>query len=245
MDLSAAGPQVWVVILMALPGIAYAAARGMARGVIAKDDVSVGSRISQGLIAAVILDLAYLLLLGNALVDNLSFREGSLPDVRTAAALVLGLGLVLPALIAWGMSKGYRWKPPDAGPVSRVFSALGSRLHRVREWRGRYVGRFERKFSSIPTAWDWAIVDLGGCFVRIETASGKFIGGWFGGQSFISTYPEPHDVFVEVEYRMTNTGEFLDPVEGSMGFWYMPQDGDVIDWVRTPSPSTADGGRDE
>jgi hypothetical protein len=53
MDPSAAGPQVWVVTLVALPGVTYAAARGAVRGVIAEDDVSVGSRISQGLIARI------------------------------------------------------------------------------------------------------------------------------------------------------------------------------------------------
>ncbi|GEA82043.1 hypothetical protein FHR89_000084 [Cellulomonas uda] len=30
--------------------------------------------------------------------------------------------------------------------------------------------------------------------MRIETASGTFVGGWFGENSFVSTYPEPHRI---------------------------------------------------
>ena len=82
-------------------------------------------------------------------------------------------------------------------------------------------------------------------FLRIETAEGKFLGGWFAEDSFISTYPEDHDIYVELQYRMGTAGEFLGPVQGTDGFWYSLRPGDTIDWIDPAALGPTAGGTDE
>lgn len=102
------------------------------------------------------------------------------------------------------------------------------------------IGSFTPAFSSIPRAWDFAAPVRGEHFIRIETADGKFFGGWFSVNSFVSTYPEPHDIFVERQWKLDERGRFLHEVTGSNGLWYAVQPGDIIDWINPHDASTAD-----
>jgi hypothetical protein len=223
----------WPFLIAATPGIAYAGTRAYARG-IANAQTSIASRIGEGLVAAIVFDLVYILLFGNWLIDTLGIA-GLQADPRGAALAVLAFGLAIPAVVAWTLHRGHLWKTPTKGVLPPLLNRGRKARTTIAGWTA-YTGRVVRRFSSIPRAWDYALPDRGGTFVRIETAGGKFLGGYFAENSFFSTYPEPQDIFVELQYRMSSTGEFGDPVKDSLGFWYMFAPGDTIEWVAQPAP---------
>ncbi|WP_369826347.1 DUF6338 family protein [Cellulomonas sp. PSBB021] len=222
--------QVMVLVLVALPGITYATVRNRARG-LGASTISATLKVGEGLAAGVVFDLVYLAVFGAALIEAFTLADGRLPSVRAAATYALVLGAVVPALVAWIAHRGSRWTRPTSGALRWAIRRARPLRRAAAGWWTANVGRVVPAFSRIPTAWDAAAPNLGRRFVRIETASGKFVGGWFGENSFVSTYPEPHDLYVEQQWRMSETGEFLGAVPGSDGFWYALQPGDIIDWV--------------
>jgi hypothetical protein len=228
----ATAAQFVALIVIALPGIVFATVRTRARGITAAD-VSLSSRIAQGLVAGVVIDSTYVLIIGDNLVKAVTLVDGKLPSIRAAAAYALVLGVLVPAAVAWVLHGRLRWSPPSSGRLASFRGWATIRWSSVGKWVSSWAGnvRPDRLYSGKPNAWDYAVPMMGRMFVRIETVDGKFVGGWFAEDSFISTYPEPHDIYVERQYRMSESGEFLSLVAGTAGFWYYVQPGDIIDWI--------------
>ncbi|WP_444664898.1 DUF6338 family protein [Cellulomonas sp. CW35] len=168
--------------------------------------ISATLKVGEGLAAGVVFDLVYLAVFGAALTEAFTLSDGRQRRTHSSSALSCRRS-----------SRGSLTGAAD-GPRRPLARSGGCSTRRARyaEWWTANVGRVVPAFSRIPTAWDAAAPNLGRRFVRIETASGKFVGGWFGENSFVSTYPEPHDLYVEQQWRMSETGEFLLPRRGSV-----------------------------
>lgn len=223
--------QFVALVVVVLPGVTYATVRNRARGLGAAS-IGTGLKIGEGIAAGVVFDVFYVLVFGNAVISAFTIKNGTVPSPRTAAAYALLLGMLVPALAAWLLHRGSRWTRPEAGPLGRAAEALARWRVGASQWTRQYVGAVVPAFSTVPTAWDFTLPGHGGSFVRIECANGKYLGGWFAEQSFVSTYPEPHDIYVEVQWHMNADGSFGKRVEGSDGFWYAMQPGDLIEWVK-------------
>jgi hypothetical protein len=90
-----------------------------------------------------------------------------------------------------------------------------------------------------PTAWDQTARDRGAAYVRVFTDDGHWVGGFLGEGSFFSTYPEPRDLFIAIEWRLDGTGEFLEPIPNSLGV-YVPLTGkERVTWI---NPAEEDEG---
>ena len=106
-----------------------------------------------------------------------------------------------------------------------------------------YVPILNNAFSNIPTAWDSVASDLrGGQFVRVRLLDGTWVGGWFSTKSFMSTYPEPRDLFIEAQYVLSSRGQFRDRVEGTSGVWVNVPDGAIVEWI-DQATDNGEGGR--
>jgi Family of unknown function (DUF6338) len=75
------------------------------------------------------------------------------------------------------------------------------------------------------TAWD----DFFGrqeteCWLQVELADGRVIGGRFGRRSFASSWPDPGHLFVEEVWRVDEDGYFVDPLPGGAGILLRPAD---------------------
>jgi Family of unknown function (DUF6338) len=75
------------------------------------------------------------------------------------------------------------------------------------------------------TAWD----DFFGrqhieCWLQVELADGRIVGGRFGRGSFASSWPDPGHLFMEEVWRVDEEGYFTDPVPGSAGILLRPAD---------------------
>lgn len=193
---------VLALVVLVLPGIVWVSVRTAVRGRRA-NDADVAGRVLQALVISVALDTAYLLALGRTAVDRLNTAtEPGAPHVRTTAAAVLVLGVAVPALLAYLVHGEPAWKP----------------VHR-RAPKWLKLPRRTTTQQSTPNAWDWAAPNLAGRWIRIRLADGKWIGGWYGNGSYLSTYPEPHDIYVSDQHDVAADGTIGAQIPDTAGFW--------------------------
>lgn len=210
---------VLALVVLVLPGIVWVSVRTAVRGRRA-NDADVAGRVLQALVISVALDAAYLLALGPAAAARVAAAAPGAPGasgVRTTAAAVLVLGVAVPAALA------YLFHGEPA--LRRVHDRLPAWLR---------VPRRTTAQQSTPTAWDQAAPYLAGRWIRIRLAEGKWIGGWYGNGSYLSTYPEPHDLYVSDQHEVAADGTIGDQVPHNAGFWVALKDGDVVEWISPP-----------
>lgn len=207
--------QLLALLLLVVPGIVFTAVRRYLRGP-GPDDKDFSVRLVHAIAASVVFDALYLVVAGPWLVSMLVGGEDSaephaLMHPRAAGVTVLMLAIVLPALVA------------VAG--------------HIRFRKSRWPLTFAERRHSTPTAWDYAAATTAGCYVRVYTSDGKWVGGYMPERAgFISTYPEPRDIFIPQQFRMSRTGEFLAEVEGTLGI-YVPLTGsERVEWIMPDSP---------
>lgn len=168
--------QILAIVLLILPGFVFTAVRSRLRGPTPSDG-DIGTRVLTSIAFGLILDAVYVLCLGRFLTDRLvgspARRDELSAHPRTTVLTAIGLLVVVPIVLAW-----------------------------LDEWRSR-TGRLRYKggYNQTPTAWDFAGPTRGGVFVRIRQPSGAWAGGWVGDQSYLSTWPEARDLFVETQWR--------------------------------------------
>jgi hypothetical protein len=89
-------------------------------------------------------------------------------------------------------------------------------------------------YHPTPSGWDRAAPDRGSAFVRIFTEDERWVGGWLGPGSYVSTYPQPRDIFIDVEWKMSSSGDFLEPVPDSLGVFVPLTGKERVAWIATP-----------
>jgi len=208
--------ELLAVLLLVVPGIVYAAVRRRLIGPVPEDgDFSV--RIARALVASLVLDLTYVIVAGDRLAEHLGIAErvgrvvlvDPSHNASSKAFLALLLLIVIPAVLA----------------LLSQLRIVGGRLS------------LQQLHHPAPTAWDRRATERGDCFVRIWTADGYWVGGLISDQGFISTYPEPRDIFIDVEYHMSADGAFGDPVEGSLGVYVPLASTERVAWLAKPPAS--------
>lgn len=202
------------LIILALPGLIYAATRRWARGEVAGDrDLGLG--IARGTVFAVALTSVYLLLLGPRLFSGLaasSDNEVAIVDARLVALKTLGLYIVVPAAI----------------------SLLANAKHL--DWSLKSTPKSKHGYTSTPTPWDDLVGTKQNAWVKIQRANGDWVGGWYSGGSVASTYPEPPSIYIADQFEMTDDGNFLEPVGEGTGVFVSLSDGDVVIWSKQTDP---------
>jgi Family of unknown function (DUF6338) len=218
--------QVLAVVFLILPGFVFAAVRARLRGP-SPADGEFGQRLLTAIVFGAVLDSLYILIGGRhvtALFTPQSPAEW-MHDPRLLTLAAFGLLVLAPAALA---------KLDDL----RLTGHFDIPLSGDRTIRLRYRGRYE----PTPTAWDYAGPRLGDTFIRVRQPDGSWVGGWFGSKSFLSTWPEPHDLFIESQWIMDADGAFKERLAGSRGVYVScPQDV-VVEWVEAPAPTGSPGG---
>jgi hypothetical protein len=67
-----------------------------------------------------------------------------------------------------------------------------------------------RPYDPTPSAWDFAFGKGEVGWVRVQLEDGRFLGGYFGGGSFASSFPNPQEIFVEQGWVINDDGTFTD-----------------------------------
>jgi hypothetical protein len=210
-----------VLLILVIPGTVYAAVRTTVAGR-GPHDSEITTRILWAILASAVFVAVYLLAFGEDLLRTFTWA-GIREHPQRAGAVGLLLGIVVPAAAAYFVHGKPDWK---RGRLSRLPNL---------PWPKATTG-----YESTPTAWDWAAPRKGGIFVRVRLDEGKWVGGWFGDDSFISTYPERHDIYIELQYDVSVRGKFQDVVEGSAGLWVAVEPGYLVEWVEPPTDQSDD-----
>jgi hypothetical protein len=205
--------QVVIVLFLVLPGVTYQFVRERARG-LAPVHKDLGERILRAVTAGIALDTVYVLLAGPWLVHRVyDRRDGWLTGVAEnprVAALTAATLLIAIPAVA-------AW----------LTSWLGSRGSRS-------------TYDPTPTAWDWIFQRRSHCLVRARLKSGRWIGGYYGEDSYTSSYPEALDLYLQTAWAVSATGMFECPLEDSGGLYIRMDDVEYLDFIEVP-PVTADG----
>jgi hypothetical protein len=221
-------------VAMVIPGIVFAAVRTALKGFRAHDR-SVGARIVQAVMVSVLLDSIYLILFGRLVSEIFAAGSSSLiTHAPIVGWLTLVLGVAVPAATAYILYSR-----------ARVFSIMQRKLARVLTrlfGRSFVTGRRRSKkmivalspntfYNATPNSWEWVAPKKSANWIRVLTRDGRWVGGWSTENTFFSSYPEPRDIFVPVQWRMGADGGFLDAVANSAGVWIDLEGAQFVEWL--------------
>lgn len=215
-------PQALVFVAMLLPGFSYATVRTWFVGWRSPDN-GAATRLLEALgVSAVFLVLyvgvAGVFAGGISRVEAWLIMAAEAYDPWAAGGILLLLLVVLPATTAW------------------LASARSVSVQVQEHGRTKTVTALATRNRPIPRAWDMmAYSALTPRFVRIKTESGEFFGGWYGPDSYISTYPHERDIFIEAQWRLDLDGTFIGPVDDSLGCWVPLNSGCIVEWILPPT----------
>lgn len=86
-------------------------------------------------------------------------------------------------------------------------------------WKKMRLSQWAQSNAPHPTkkAWDFFFSQRKTCFLVITLSDGTKVGGFFGLNSFATSYPEPYELFIEEEWILSEDGAFDRAVNGSLG----------------------------
>lgn len=67
------------------------------------------------------------------------------------------------------------------------------------------------------TAWDYLFSQGKFYWVLVTTSNGERFGGRYAEKSFATSYPDPHEIYLQELWRVDENGVFIEAVEGSAG----------------------------
>lgn len=215
MDIPSTAFEVGVLIAGLLPGVVFAAVRTWLRGYSWADQAPF-ARVTNAIVVSVLLDSVYLLGAGAVLVPFL--RDPTSEAVKhpelTGVAIFLGVAAV-PTLIALAMHFRPVWRVPSWN----WWPAKLKLPHRA------------TAFESTPTAWDKAAPGMAGKWVRVLLPNGRRVAGWMSGRSFLSSYPQPRDIYIQEQFEVDERGVIGARVPNTAGVWLAIPDGCIVEWL--------------
>lgn len=206
MNIPSTAGQLLLTLAFVIPGFVYQGARSRFRGPTPADG-STSTRVLQALAVSAGLDAIYAVALGPTLVRLLrpatsGAPAGVIDHPRQSGLLALLLLFVIPVGLA-------------ALDYLRLRKGWDPRL----------------SYDPTPRAWDYTFRDIGPCYVRVLTVEGTWLGGWYGENSFVSSYPEPREMFIETAHLMGGDGSFGAEQLGSNGIYVRCDDVRAVELV--------------
>lgn len=222
---------VLAIIVLLLPGFVFVLARRQIRG-FRPDDRAVSAQVLQALVISIFADALYIVLLWGWFVSLISVEDNTVL-VRDPAGLgwaILACGFAAPALAAVIIYFPYRFVRTDADADGDIEAGDQSRL-RVLGW----TLKRRHYYSTVPTAWDRGVAQAGPRLVRVRLPDGSYVGGIYSAGSYVSTYPEPHDMYISQTYEMSAEGAFGAQIEEGSALWLSIGADHLVEFFPVPS----------
>lgn len=185
--------QLLLLLLFVVPGFVYQAVRISVRGRLPLD-IELSTRIVRAIVSSGIFALVYLVILGEHLVDAAQGLGFGFEHPRVGALLALLGGIIIPAVLALLRVPDWEW-----------LARLSARLPQV------------TKYDPTPTAWDQAFQNIGECFIRVLNNDNRWIAGYYGPGSYATSYPEPHQLFLEKAFHVSDDGTIGEEIDATQG----------------------------
>lgn len=89
-----------------------------------------------------------------------------------------------------------------------------------------------------PTAWDYFFDQRKPVFILIHRKNGKKIGGYFGENSYATSFPREGDIYLEKVVKVDESGKFLEIVKDSKGLLIKKEEYELIEIFEDPNNKT-------
>lgn len=119
-------------------------------------------------------------------------------------------------------------------------------------WPLLLVKLFDLKWFStrlqlpFPTAWDSFFRRRQECFVLVRLKNGRTIGGYWGKDSYATSFPNDGGLYLQAVYKVKPDGTFGRPVEGTLGALISKDQYELMEFLAVPPRQQAasnDGGQ--
>lgn len=199
---SAVLPQTWtqitVLLTAVLPGFVYQVSRRRVGGP-DPEARDLGERLLHAIAASAVFASIYAVIFGPAVIDFVRRPQLAISDIRQLGWVFLLLVVVVP----WVAAR------------VRFYFTTSQWWGRMRAWSVDTF-KLQRQWDPTPSAWDFAFNRSTAGWVRVLTPHG-WVGGWFGPDSFASSFPDPQELFIEVGYIMEEDGTFSSMISAPGG----------------------------
>jgi hypothetical protein len=112
---------------------------------------------------------------------------------------------------------------------------------RTRSWVHHNLGMDH----PLPTGWDYFMDRNRTFWVLFHLKGGKMLGGFFGGESYASAFPQEPDIFVEEVWRVDEEGHFVEMVPGTLGAVVRQSDWERVEFLEVQLGEGANVGVDQ
>lgn len=189
--------QLLLTLTFVVPGFVYQSVRISFRGRL-PNDVELSTRLVRAIVTSAIFALLYIVVFGDVLVDAARDETQLFNSVRLGALYAFVGGIAFPAIVAAtaGLIRAPDWE---------WLTSLRAKMPEI------------ARYDPTPTAWDKVFQDRGPTYVRILNSEGRWIGGYFGTESYASSFPEDHQVYLERTHSIDETGVLGDEIPGTRG----------------------------
>lgn len=213
--------QVLITLVLVVPGLVFLGVLVRLRGR-TPADADLSSRLLRAIMASSAFALLYLILAGpqiETVADQTPLQ--ALEHGRRYAALAMLAVFLIPTVTAV------------------VFYLVGT-SDKLERFKQTLVGENLRerlsRTDARPSAWDVAFDGIPPSFVRVQMKDGSWFGGYMGTSSYASSWPDPRNLYVEINYEMNEMGEFGEPVEGSAGAVIDCSEAVLVELIVPPEP---------
>ena len=83
-----------------------------------------------------------------------------------------------------------------------------------------------------PTAWDYFFDRRAPVFVLIQLKNGSKLGGYYGSESYATSFPTEGDIYLETVYRVDKDGKFKEAINRSDGAIIRKDQYDLIEFFK-------------
>jgi len=119
--------------------------------------------------------------------------------------------------------------------MALVVSPLGIGILAVRVLKSNRLRGFAQ--HPTPMAWDYFFGRGKSCFMLCRLKNGKSIAGYFGPNSFASSFPHPRDIYLEQTWLTDAEGRLSAPMPGSTGVLVSFDECELVEFFEaTPQP---------
>lgn len=205
--------QLLAIIVAVVPGFVYQISRRRVRGP-GPDEQSISIRVLRSIATSLVFVCLYIAVLDYP-PANIPVGTDRLPlSWKVPAVGVLLLALVIPWLAARII-----YYLETSALVIKMTSAVFTKFKLRSQW------------DPTPSAWDFAFTNRRAGWVRVQTSDGTWMGGWFGGESFASSYPEPREIYLEQGYAMNGSGVFTGEISAPNGLYIRCDEVRLLDFA--------------
>lgn len=90
-----------------------------------------------------------------------------------------------------------------------------------------------------PTAWDFFFDQRETGFVLVHLTDGKLLGGYWGGNSYASSFPNDGDIYLEAVYSVDEFGRFGNPTPNTRGVLLRKEQYSYVELFSIPNAKEA------